>query len=288
MKIIITENQYRNLINESTFVFPIGNNNFNVGYDSQGLGRGISPKVLDREDSIHNSDYGGGDAAHKSRGGHLGIDIFAPKGTPLVSCVNGEIYSIGRNSGVGGNTVNILGDDGKNYYYAHLNSINNELEKGERITKGKFLGTVGNTGNARGTHPHLHFSIYKGSYRRGSIDPWTYLNATLNDEDIIVIDKDDVVEKVDGKVVTDEVYIDDILDNMDNSELISVGSKGDSVKEIQEILLELDYELPEYGADGVFGRETKDAVKEFQKDEGLSLIDGIVGIETSTAMNKYI
>jgi len=87
MKIIITENQYRNLINESTFVFPIGNDNFNVGYDSQGLGRGISPKVLDKEDSIHNSDYGTGDAPHKSRGGHLGIDIFAPKGTPLVSCI---------------------------------------------------------------------------------------------------------------------------------------------------------------------------------------------------------
>lgn len=288
MKIIITENQYRNLINESTFVFPIGNDNFNVGYDSQGLGSGISPKVLDREDSIHNSDYGGGNAAHRSRGGHLGIDIFAPKGTPLVSCVNGVIYSIRRDTNVGGNTVNIKGDDGKNYYYAHLNSINNELVKGEKITKGKFLGTVGNTGNASGTHPHLHFSIYKGSYSSGSIDPWPYLKSTLNQEDIIVIDKGDVADKVDGTVVTGDVYIADILDNNDNSELISVGSKGEGVVEIQEILIELEYGLTEYGADGIFGRETKEAVEEFQDDEGLSLIDGIIGIETSSAINKYI
>ena len=107
MKIIITETQLINLslLNESSFIFPIGNDNFNVGYDSQGLGRNVTPKVLDRYDSIHNSDYGGGDAAHRSRGGHLGIDIFAPKGTPLVSCVNGVVERIGnvRNNKIGGN-----------------------------------------------------------------------------------------------------------------------------------------------------------------------------------------
>ena len=286
MKIVITESQYKKLINESNFVFPIGNNNFNVGYDSEGLGSG-KPKVLDREHSIHNSDYGGGDAAHRERGGHLGIDIFAPKGTPLISCVNGTIQSIRRNSDVGGNTVNIKGNDGKNYYYAHLNSVNNELEKGESITKGKFLGTVGNTGNAMGTHPHLHFSIYKGDYRKGSIDPWPYLSETLNGEDIVIIDKDDVIEKVDGKVVTDEVYIDDILNNEDNSVLISIGSKGEGVKEIQEILINLGYDLPKYGADGSFGRETKEAVADFQRDENI-LDDGIVGIETSKKLSSTI
>tara|TARA_R110002126_G_scaffold291771_1_gene457523 strand:- start:4087 stop:4947 length:861 start_codon:yes stop_codon:yes gene_type:complete len=284
-RIIITESQYKILINESSFVFPIGNDNFNVGYDNQGLGYGVKNKVLDREKSLHNSDYGGGDAAHRERGGHLGIDIFAPKGTPLVACVNGEIYGIKLGISVGGNTVNIKGDDGKNYYYAHLDSVNNELEEGDKINKGEFLGTVGNTGSASGSHPHLHFSIYKGNYRRGSIDPWEYLNSTLNKEEITVIDKNDVIEKVDGKVVTGEIYIDDILDNMDNSELISVGSKGDGVKEIQEILLDLDYELPEYGADSIFGSETKEAVEDFQTDREIE-VDGIVGIETSEELKS--
>jgi len=279
MKIIITESQYKNLINESTFVFPIGNDNFNVGYDSQGLGRGVSPKVLDREDAIHNSDYSGK---------HLGIDIFAPKGTPLVSCVDGEVYEVNWGEPVGGNVVNIKGDDGKNYRYAHLDNINNELEKGDRITKGKFLGTVGKTGNAINTHPHLHFSVYNRNYFSGSIDPWPYLNATLDQGDIIVIDNDDVADKIDGTVVTGDVYIADILDNNDNSELISMGSKGEGVVEIQEILLSLDYELPKYGADGRFGRETKKAVEEFQREKGLTPTDGIVGIETSKEMYEYV
>ena len=52
MKIIITENQLKKIyrINESNFIFPIGNDNFNVGYDSQGLGSNVTPKVLDRYD----------------------------------------------------------------------------------------------------------------------------------------------------------------------------------------------------------------------------------------------
>jgi hypothetical protein len=296
MKIIITENQLKKIyrINESNFIFPIGNDNFNVGYDSQGLGSNVTPKVLDRYDSIHNSDYGGGDAAHRSRGGHLGIDIFAPKGTPLVSCVGGVISKISnvRNNRIGGNTINILGDDGKNYYYAHLDSVRNDLEVGDEVYKGMFIGTVGDTGNAKGTHPHLHFSIYKGDYRKGSINPWSYLNSSLKGDELLVIDKEDVVEKVDGIVSKNDLTIVDIIENGDNKELISVGSNGDGVLEIQRILHELNYDLGSFedaedGVDGIFGFKTKEAIEEFQKDEDLT-VDGIVGIQTSTALYKYI
>jgi len=296
MKIKITESQLNKIsfINESKFLFPIGNDNFNVGYDSQGLGKNVTPKVLDRYDSIHNSDYGGGDAAHKSRGGHLGIDIFAPKGTPLVSCVNGVVERIGnvRNNKIGGNTVNILGDDGKNYYYAHLNNIRNDLEKGDDVYKGMFIGTVGNTGNAKGTHPHLHFSIYKRDYRKGSIDPWTYLNSSLKGGEIFIINKEDVVEKVDGIITKNDLTISDIIENGGNKELISVGSNGDGVLEIQSILKDLKYDLGSFedaedGVDGIFGFKTKKAVEEFQEDENLT-VDGIVGIQTSTALYEYI
>jgi len=296
MKIIITETQLRNLslLNESNFIFPIGNDNFNVGYDSQGLGSNVTPKVLDRYDSIHNSDYGGGDAAHKSRGGHLGIDIFAPKGTPLVSCVNGVVSKISniRNNRIGGNTINILGDDGKNYYYAHLDSVRNDLDKGDEVYKGMFIGTVGDTGNAKGTHPHLHFSVYKKDYRKGSIDPWPYLNSSLKGDKIFIIDKEDVVEKVDGVVSKNNLTIEDIIENGDNRELISVGSNGEGVLEIQRILRNLNYDLGSFedaedGVDGIFGFMTKKAVEEFQRDENLT-VDGIVGIQTSTSLYEYI
>lgn len=296
MKIIITENQLKKIyrINESNFIFPIGNDNFNVGYDSQGLGSNVTPKVLDRYDSIHNSDYGGGDAAHKSRGGHLGIDIFAPKGTPLVSCVNGVVSKISniRNNRIGGNTINILGDDGKNYYYAHLDSVRNDLDIGDEVYKGMFIGTVGDTGNAKGTHPHLHFSVYKKDYRKGSIDPWPYLNSSLKGDKIFIIDKEDVVEKVDGVVSKNNLTIEDIIENGDNRELISVGSNGEGVLEIQRILRNLNYDLGSFedaedGVDGIFGFMTKKAVEEFQRDENLT-VDGIVGIQTSTSLYEYI
>jgi hypothetical protein len=296
LKIIITENQLKKIyrINESNFIFPIGNDNFNVGYDSQGLGSNVTPKVLDRYDSIHNSDYGGGDAAHKSRGGHLGIDIFAPKGTPLVSCVNGVVSKISniRNNRIGGNTINILGDDGKNYYYAHLDSVRNDLDIGDEVYKGMFIGTVGDTGNAKGTHPHLHFSVYKKDYRKGSIDPWPYLNSSLKGDKIFIIDKEDVVEKVDGVVSKNNLTIEDIIENGDNRELISVGSNGEGVLEIQRILRNLNYDLGSFedaedGVDGIFGFMTKKAVEEFQRDENLT-VDGIVGIQTSTSLYEYI
>ena len=80
--------------------------------------------------------------------------------------------------------------------------------------------------------------------------------------------------------------MDDIISNGDNSELIAVGSKGEGVKEIQNILKKNGYDLGEPGVDGKFGHITKKAIKKFQKDKGLNLIDGIVGIETSTELKK--
>ena len=72
----------------------------------------------------------------------------------------------------------------------------------------------------------------------------------------------------------------------DNSELIDVGSKGEGVKQIQNILKKNGYDLGEPGVDGKFGPITKKAIKKFQKDRGLNLIDGIVGIETSIELKK--
>lgn len=57
------------------------------------------------------------------------------------------------------------------------------------------------------------------------------------------------------------------------------GSKGEKVKELQAILLNLGYQLPKYGADGDFGAETEKAVKQFQRDWGLKE-DGVVGPAT--------
>lgn len=61
------------------------------------------------------------------------------------------------------------------------------------------------------------------------------------------------------------------------------GSKGTDVKAMQEFLLQLEYSLPKYGADGEFGSETETALKKFQKKVGIKQ-DGIYGSETHTAL----
>ena len=95
-----------------------------------------------------------------SKGGHVhkGADIYADRGTGVVAPVNGTIKSVGE-SAIGGNYVKVQGDDGYEYYYAHLDSVHSGITTGMRVGAGAYLGGVGNTGNASGTSTHLHFEI---------------------------------------------------------------------------------------------------------------------------------
>jgi len=98
---------------------------------------------------------------------HEGQDIFAPKGTPILSATSGYVYNIGENN-LGGQTVSVIGAGGRVYYYAHLDAYARGLQIGDRVNTRTVLGYVGTTGNAQGTPPHLHFGIYTSS---GAIDP---------------------------------------------------------------------------------------------------------------------
>jgi len=89
---------------------------------------------------------------------HQGIDIFAPKHTPVLSTTPGIVRKIGQNR-LGGKIVWILGPGGQLHYYAHLDRFAG-IEANEKIESGVVIGYVGNTGNAKGTPPHLHYSIY--------------------------------------------------------------------------------------------------------------------------------
>ena len=103
---------------------------------------------------------------------HEGQDIFAPKGTPILSATDGYIIRIGENS-LGGQTVSVMGAGGRVYYYAHLDSYAPRIEEGDYVTTKTVLGYVGTTGNASGTPPHLHFGVYSSS---GAINPLPLLN----------------------------------------------------------------------------------------------------------------
>ena len=98
---------------------------------------------------------------------HEGQDIFALRGTPILSATNGYIYRIGENN-LGGQTVSVIGRGGRVYYYAHLDSYAKGIRVGNRVTTRTVLGYVGTTGNAQGTPPHLHFGVYTMT---GAINP---------------------------------------------------------------------------------------------------------------------
>ena len=98
---------------------------------------------------------------------HEGQDIFAPKGTPILSATNGYIYKIGENN-LGGQTVSVISSGGRVYYYAHLDRYAKGIEVGDRVNTRSVLGYVGTTGNAQGTPPHLHLGIYTFT---GAINP---------------------------------------------------------------------------------------------------------------------
>jgi murein DD-endopeptidase MepM/ murein hydrolase activator NlpD len=98
---------------------------------------------------------------------HEGQDIFAPRGTPILSATSGYVFKIGENN-LGGQTVSVISSGGRVYYYAHLDRYAPGLQVGDRVTTRTVLGFVGTTGNAQGTPPHLHFGVYAFS---GAINP---------------------------------------------------------------------------------------------------------------------
>ena len=103
---------------------------------------------------------------------HEGQDIFAPRGTAVLSATEGYIVNIGENN-LGGQTVSVVGAGGRTYYYAHLDSYAPHIAEGDYVTKQTLLGYVGTTGNAGGTPPHLHFGIYAPG---GALDPLPLLS----------------------------------------------------------------------------------------------------------------
>ena len=86
---------------------------------------------------------------------HDGIDIPAPKGTPIVAVDSGMvIYSDNGIRGYGNMIVLAHGDD---VFTVYAHNKKNQVDKGDRVKKGEIIGLVGNTG--RSTGPHLHFEI---------------------------------------------------------------------------------------------------------------------------------
>lgn len=101
---------------------------------------------------------------------HHGIDIMAPRETPIYAVDDGVIARLDARSRAGGITVYQIDSTGAyGYYYAHLERWAEGLAVGDPVTRGQVIGYVGTTGNAPERSPHLHFAIHRLGPSR---QPW--------------------------------------------------------------------------------------------------------------------
>lgn len=92
--------------------------------------------------------------------GHQGVDLRAAGGTAVHPIAPGIVTYVGTDN-KGGNVVNITHPQGVRAYYAHLGSVS--VNKGDKVNYDTVIGTVGNSGNAKATWPHLHIQVWKNN-----------------------------------------------------------------------------------------------------------------------------
>lgn len=90
--------------------------------------------------------------------GHQGVDLRASGGTPVYPIATGVVTYVGTDPR-GGNVINITHPQGVRAYYAHLGTVT--VSKGDKVNNDTVIGTIGNSGNAKATWPHLHIQVWK-------------------------------------------------------------------------------------------------------------------------------
>ena len=143
-------------------------------------------------------------------------DILAKAGCKFIAPINGVVDEVNRvdrwsgktNLGIdrGGLYVSIIGEDGVRYYGSHLRSIPTSIVPGLNVIAGQELGSIGSTGSARGTAPHLHFGISWPTpeniwwVRRGAVLPWKYLDAWKKGKDLSPVKAVDAAKAKAGEI----------------------------------------------------------------------------------------
>jgi hypothetical protein len=128
--------------------------------------------------------------APRSQGSHQGNDIMAARGRPVVAAERGRVR-IYRGSWRAGCMLYLYGASGTTYLYIHLNddlttrddnratdcrrgvAYAPNLRNGQRVGAGRLIGYVGNSGDARGGAPHLHFELHPNGGR--AVSPYRWL-----------------------------------------------------------------------------------------------------------------
>ena len=108
-------------------------------------------------------------AARSGGRSHQGTDVMAPHGARVYAFVNG-VVSRESSSANGGIQLYLQGDNGVEYFYAHLSGY--AVSTGTRVRAGQLIAYNGQTGNAAATAPHVHFEVHLSG---GPVNPYPYL-----------------------------------------------------------------------------------------------------------------
>lgn len=118
---------------------------------------------------------------------HHGEDLVAPAGTPLLAVSSGTVFSVGWND-LGGWRLWLRDDAGNEFYYAHMSAYSPLAIDGRRVRAGDVLGFVGDSGDAEGGPPHVHFEIHPVDLLvhgyDGVVAPYPFLIAWRRADDI--------------------------------------------------------------------------------------------------------
>ncbi|MCE3287138.1 MAG: putative secreted protein [Gaiellaceae bacterium] len=129
----------------------------------------------------------GGPRPNIPGGWHHGEDIFAAEGTPLLAVAAGTLHTIGFTK-IGGYRLWLRDSEGNEFYYAHLSAYSPLAVEGRSVEAGDVIGFVGDTGDAEGGSPHLHFEIHPSSMAGlgydGVVAPYSILLAWRRADDV--------------------------------------------------------------------------------------------------------
>lgn len=107
---------------------------------------------------------------------HEGVDFACPEGVPIYSTADGVVEKVKyERFGYG---KNVVIDHGFGYKtrYGHMSEIS--VKEGDKVSRGKFIGTVGNSGKSTG--PHLHYEVI---YRGAHVNPYNYYDLSMTGEE---------------------------------------------------------------------------------------------------------
>ena len=99
---------------------------------------------------------------------HQGSDMFAPWDEPVYAVSSGSVRT--ANGGLGGKTIWLTSNGGTGFYYAHLNGF--AVTTGQTVQQGDLIGYNGNSGNASGGPPHVHFQIHPNGPGGAAVNPY--------------------------------------------------------------------------------------------------------------------